>query len=71
MFGVPQQRFQEARAIMPDKKRIIKVAAYIVVEIDADAYESEYGKSESVAQLREDIKWTMFNAAIVSAKLGV
>lgn len=41
---------------MDDKAHKIKVAVYLVIDVDVDAYNAEYGTDDSVTQIRDDIK---------------
>lgn len=52
---------------MADKKRIIKVAAYVVVEVDVEELEATYGRSFTNAEAREDVRESIYNTAVQAA----
>lgn len=49
------------------KPRTVKVALYVVVEVNVDALEAEYGQPFTNAEAREDAWQSMFNAATTAA----
>ena len=52
---------------MADKKRTVKVALYVVVEVDIDQLEACYGQSYTVKEARDDAWNAMFNAATTAS----
>lgn len=48
---------------MADKKRTVKVAVYMVLEVNVDELEAEYGHEFTNAEARQDAWDTVMNAA--------
>jgi hypothetical protein len=40
----------------------MKVRVEIIIEVDPEAYRATYGESQSIAEIRDDVKWSAFNA---------
>jgi hypothetical protein len=52
---------------VPLPPRIIKVAVYVVVEVDVAQLEAEYGHEFTNAEARDDVKQSMRGAAITAS----
>lgn len=49
------------------ERRTIKVAVYIVAEVDVDAYNAEYGTALTPREVAKDVRDSMYSAATTAA----